>query len=711
MTSRGAVLLSLFVFAALPAPAAEREAPARQLSDYFPADTIVYVEVPSVPEFIKGTKATGLVQLWNDDSMKAIRIYFEGRGSEEPANILAALRDYADTIPGGLALGFARGDKSVDWLAVVQTGPDASPAEALLDKVYAEETRLGRPPKKVDVSGVEATASDVGDEYSAVFDGLLVLGSKAAFSGAVERRKAASTPNLTTSVNFTRASSFVSGRPAYKVVMDCAAVLEKLRTLTIPGAAIPVAGILDAAGAGEIDTVSLEGSFRLSGVLEHVYVSTKSADAAILDSAGRRALDESRLALVPRDALFFAANTGSPAAAYRSWKAAAGQSPSKDDPAAALAPIEETSGVSVERDLLPAVGASHLQYFVVPEGAFAPGLAVGAGIQEVSLWEVTDEKAASAMLDRLGEAARLNPRSVATLVGWRSANELSVEAATLGNLKIWYLAAPGSAFSGPAMAVYRGCIIYANNKDTVKAVVDNLMAPGASIQSSADYARVRGALAKAPSEIGYVNVDRAIDFVYDNLMSGIASALDRARANGTVGFASSDLPPAYVVKTYLDGIGMSFSVSGNLLDIELYSPTGLAPAVLPAVALPALARMSELAAPAARAPADTDPSRARLIEIGRKLQLATIERKGAFPEKMTDVVPAAMLQAPADASPDSPVDYVYVPGRTTAPGPKKILVYERKGITPDGRNVLFTDGSVQFVKEEDFAKMLEGDAK
>jgi prepilin-type processing-associated H-X9-DG protein len=327
------------------------------------------------------------------------------------------------------------------------------------------------------------------------------------------------------------------------------------------------------------------------------------------------------------------------------------------------------------------------------------------------LMEVTDAAAIGRTIDKFAAVAQADPTFLGAAASGKAGAR--IEVTTLGDLKITSIVFPSAPFVSPSVAVSNGFLIYAGNKETVKSTIDRLIAPGPSVVDSTDYARVRSALAKQAVQLGYVNLDRAIDFFYEVGVPEISRKIDAANLNGQTTLTSAAIPPAYVVKKDIDGIGVSVSASGNLIDAQVYSPFGLAVVIPAAIALPALA--SDLHPAAQRrvgpsvestgAKAGPDAGRDRLVQIGAKLQLATIERKGRFPDRIEDAVPAEMLKAPQADEGGPGADYVYVPGLTMNSSGRSVLVYERKGLQSEGRHVLFVDGSVELLSEDDFAKL------
>jgi len=714
MRHSGFILAVFAVVLARLAAAGEQGGTFRNPADYFPADTILYVEIPSVSDFIESAKGTGVYGLWQDNSMSAIRAQFEGEkeaagGEGGATETVRWAKDFVNSIPAGVAFGLIPSPAGVQWLVLVEVGPDDSAARAFLDKVYAREASLGTPAEETEIAGFKARVSPVEGECGAIAEGMLVLGTKEAVTTVLRRISADSNaPALSTSVNFTKSVSFLSPRPAYRMVLDAPALLAQLKNAASSETQADIDRLSDLFGVSEIDTVSLEGSFRLSGVIERVYVSTKSADARFIELVGRPVFDEKRLVAVPREAVLCGGRASDPKAAYDMWKTVSAGLASHlgIDIGNALDSVQEKSGVSIERDVLPAIGPMNLFYVRIPEGGPSALLPSAAGLEQVTLFEVTDEKALNSAIDKLVEYVELNPDSLEILAPPGGGKPPTVETATLGTIKLRYLSIKGAAFYSPALAVSNGYLIYASNKETVKTVIDNLIAPGPSILDIEDYARVRGALAKDAVQLAYVSLDRLVDLFYDYAVPALSQRLDSRHMAGKGELTGADIPPAYIVKRYIDGIGASVVTTGNLVDTRIYSPTGFVPLGAPLVFFAATGAGEAAARQSAEWEVEVVAPRARLQKIGQILQVSTVETKGRFPDKITDVISAQLLQAPQDPAPESPVDYEYVPGYTTSSPGRRVLVYERKGLNPDGRYVLFVDGSVEFISEGDFEALM-----
>ena len=703
------------VLLALTASAQAQQAP-KPLSDYFPADTTLFIECPNVPHALEQAKATGLYALWQDDSMTRIRLLIEvpaeGEASNEAIKPIQNLLEVLRSINGGVAGGLLPGQNGFEYLFVARLGEDTQPAKDFLDGIYSAESEEGFPDRTVEVSGATVRISGVDGEHTAIADGLLFIGSQYAVMGALDRRIAPSNAGaLSASVGFTRASSFFSGGPvAYRGYLDFPAVYEKLSALATGIVPFDVAGLLEISGANDIETVSMEGLFSLSGVVDHIYISTSTADARILDMVGREPLDESRLTVVPREAVFFGATTRSMEQSYEDtlkiFQMTAGVTGFDAD--AMIKKFEQSAGVNFQRDFIGSLGETSIGYFNVTGSFSMMTFMAGTGIHHVTLVEVTDETKLDQAIKKIATYAQADPDILSPLVPMHG--QAKLETTMLGDLKIYSLVSPGGQFAAPSLTIASGYLVYANSKEALTAAVDRLIAPGACVTDSSDYSRARSALAKEPVQLSYVNLDRILDMLYEEVLPSFAPQIDSAYNEGSLPFSSADIPPAFRMKKHVDGISMAVTTSGNLIDVQLYTPCGSATVAVPAVVAIAMnlgGGAGVVSVPPGVAPGEvTSAQKERLLEIGGLLQLATTERHGRFPDTLAEAVPQDMLQAPQDPEPDSPVDYLYVKGLTTYTPGRTIIVYERDGLQGDGRHVLYVDGSVVFLTEDAFKAAL-----
>ena len=124
-------------------------------------------------------------------------------------------------------------------------------------------------------------------------------------------------------------------------------------------------------------------------------------------------------------------------------------------------------------------------------------------------------------------------------------------------------------------------------------------------------------------------------------------------------------------------------------------------AILAALLLPALMR--------ARQEAEKARCRSNLKAVGLALHMYAADYDERFPESLKQLVDLGYLardealQCPTrKGRAPGEIDYVYIKGLSLNSRPNEPIVFDRKGNHPDGRNVLFVDGHVEWLDEDTF---------
>ncbi len=126
-------------------------------------------------------------------------------------------------------------------------------------------------------------------------------------------------------------------------------------------------------------------------------------------------------------------------------------------------------------------------------------------------------------------------------------------------------------------------------------------------------------------------------------------------------------------------------------------------AILAAMLLPALMR--------ARQQARKAKCKSQLKMIGLGLHMFASDHEDKFPESLEQLVTLKylsgeqVLECPSrKGGAPGESDYVYLKGLSLESGPEEPVAFDKKGNHPDGRNVLFVDGHVQWLEEAEFQK-------
>ncbi len=684
--------------------------PARPLAQLFPADTVLFVECPSVPAAIEKARDTGLWALWQDDSTKSIRLSLESQEGESTGSapeVVGRFLEMVGSIKGGAAIGFSPADEGFEHLVVAQIGEREAAGWDFLNSLYAAEADRGMPPTRIQVSGVMVNISGVDGRHAAIVDGLLVMGSRYAVLGAIDRRNASSTAgSLSASTRFINAREVLAeGSGVLRAYLDFPELVERLKGEASDGVPFDLPGLIGMVGLDEIESVIMESGFDRSGVVDRIFVSMRSEDSRLLEMVGSEPFSERRLSVVPRDAVFFGARMSDPARlwdeALRLFRATSGDG--GFDPDALTRRLQQSAGVNFRRDVIGSLGKAAIGYYRISASGDVMALISGAGLSRVTLVEVSNEAALREALRKIAAYAEADPEFLSPLAasGSRSAR---LEISMLGNQRVYSLVSGGAGGPSPSLTVGGGYLVCAKSRESLRAAFDRVIAPSASIADSAGYSRARSALAADVSHLAYFNLDHIIDIAYEHVLAGVGSEIDRAYYDERLSFSSADIPPAFRLKRHIDGIAMAATTNGSLIELQVYSPCGIAGLAGPAIIGIARANAArQVAAQPGLSPGESaSADRQRLLKIGGLLHLATTTRHGRFPDTLEEAVAPEMLGAPRAGASTASSDYRYVKGRTIHSPARSILVYEREGIRADGRYVLYVDGRVEFLTEDDF---------
>jgi prepilin-type processing-associated H-X9-DG protein len=224
--------------------------------------------------------------------------------------------------------------------------------------------------------------------------------------------------------------------------------------------------------------------------------------------------------------------------------------------------------------------------------------------------------------------------------------------------------------------------------------------------------------------LGYQDAADELTEFYQLLVMG-APALHGVRV---ADFRPELLPPAHLFEQHTFGIGVGMLNGPDGILVQYYSPFGAAGGpmagigqmasmytrgmvgapVLAGVLMPALVR--------ARSTARRVACSSNLRQIGLGLTVYKTER-GRWPERLAALSPdylqgAAVFRCPTDPHPERteggvPMSYRYVGRLRPQLEPEVILVFDKRGNHPDGRNVLFADTHVEFLSEPEFARRMQ----
>ncbi len=219
-----------------------------------------------------------------------------------------------------------------------------------------------------------------------------------------------------------------------------------------------------------------------------------------------------------------------------------------------------------------------------------------------------------------------------------------------------------------------------------------------SLVTSESFNSCRARVSTSGPMISYTDVAEYFNVTYRGIMTILTMR------GQELPFDPMLLPQPETISKHLGGSMSVVSVDEDGFLIDQCSPiiihAGFSPettGVVAAMMLPALAKAREAARKAVCS--------SNLKIIGLALAIYANDHDDKYPLRLEDLLAgylpdAEALQCPSDSSEER--SYLYVPGLSVAHEPTPIVVFERKGNHAGGRNVLYTDGHVEWMSEEVF---------
>jgi prepilin-type processing-associated H-X9-DG protein len=229
------------------------------------------------------------------------------------------------------------------------------------------------------------------------------------------------------------------------------------------------------------------------------------------------------------------------------------------------------------------------------------------------------------------------------------------------------------------------------------------------VRANPDFTRLRPFLPATVSDLGYSDLRR--EFL-SNYWLAVAWASLMQGASGRALFKPDLVPPAEDIAQHLFGLVNVTTSDETGIRCQAYGPVAYSTllaggAAALGFALPATIRQHQLAA--------RKECQAHLERLGVELSLYATTHDGRFPQNLRELVDVSAGGPGAAAPPPLPpwllcpgqplradVGYEYVPGATKDSPPQTVVAYDRKGNHPGGRNVLFADGTVAWLREDAF---------
>ncbi len=529
---------------------------------------------------------------------------------------------------------------------------------------------------------------------------------------------------------FTTSLSKVSGEDEQIVFYaDIKGLLDRAEKLTPPAGTQP-------AGAGEVavsqlrrtaDALGFGKATVLAGVVRIVerglYTKIKLFSPAphtgVLMLLGGGALTEADLTDVPDDAVFVAAIKLSPGAVLSELQAAMGQiaPPVKEKLDKALSDFDKQLGLSLQEDILAALGDTWVLSSAPSQGGFLTGTLLAVDVKDSEKLSASVTKIEAVLA---GELATTLPASVpAETQPAVQASQQSgprILTAKAGRAEVHYLNFEGDRQPvpiRPAWAIYKDRFYLGLWPQVIQSAIEN--AGKNELTKDAEFVRIRSKLSQNPSAIVYINHPKILRTIYP-IQLLIGSVVPQVLARHQTPPEAPLWPMAlWKLEKYAWPQVIAASAEADGITIESYGSGMLTagPMLSASVLVPALPRARSNAARAA--------STANLHGIGKCIvlyrglyedrpppDLAALLEENMISTTRMFVSPVSGREPPRyeDGKLIGEMDYVYMPLPANAPG-DLIMVYERpENYRGKNTNVLYADGRVEWVDKNTFEARL-----
>jgi prepilin-type processing-associated H-X9-DG protein len=229
------------------------------------------------------------------------------------------------------------------------------------------------------------------------------------------------------------------------------------------------------------------------------------------------------------------------------------------------------------------------------------------------------------------------------------------------------------------------------------------------IRTNPDFSQLRPALPATVADLSYSDLRR--QFLATYWLAVAFASLAQGQSGQTL-FNPDLIPPPQDVAQHLFGLVTVTTSDETSIRYQAYGPVAYSTLVASGAAalgfaVPASIRQHQLAS--------RKECQAHLERLGVELSLYASAHDGRSPQslkELTDAQAVPALSAGEATLPDwlrcpgqplaTGIGYEYVPGAAKDSPPQTIVAYDRKGNHPGGRNVLFADGRVAWLKEDVF---------
>ncbi|MGE0480105.1 MAG: H-X9-DG-CTERM domain-containing protein [Phycisphaerae bacterium] len=694
-TTTRTILFVATLLAAATAPSVAQ--PTHDLASLMPADTIVYIGW--APDAAQAPRLGGLAKLIFDGVHKL------NPDDVENEAVTAILDLYAAAIaaPGGVGvfnLEFPPGRPRIDAAAVVNAGAKASDLALKLGALVRRAA--------ADLKPESRTIDAVSFESITIPDGELPLAwgahegrfFVAVGDGGLQKvvaRLTSKGQSLLDNDEFKlqrRKTDAGAHGPHFCVFADLASMMGRLK----------ISAQTDGTPPALFEKIVKESGF---GALRSTYLHTDVADGiprtrwythvdgpfvGLLHLWQQKPLTDDDLRIVPKSAYWALVGNLDLVAAWRETLRVvdAIDSDAAMNLEGGLAASKQVLGFSITDDLLPAFGDTWTLYDAREHGGV---LLMGS----VLAAEVRDAKALGGMLERLVELAGVFSLESPVRVELR---EYAHGAHAIKYVLIGNVPAPVA----PAWTFVGDRWVFGLFPQTVAAAARHIdpKTRGATLLDHADFKKLRALLPKDAQSLGYYDTRYLTELFYGFSLPFAALGASLGAGPNSLGVPELLPPLDEVTKDVLNCVSVTSVDKDGLLVSQIGHGEPLAAAAAgvalgSSIVLPSLARARELA--------KRTVSSSNLRALGMALHVHASEHEGSFPQTFDVLVQAGVLTPQQLASPRNPdpatPSYDYVAGQSTKADMRNVLAYERT-FSPEGTNVLFVDGHVEWMRLDEF---------